>query len=484
MADDHIRVPHLPEVHLRPPANWINDPNGLVHHDGWYHVFFQHNPQAPTHDRVHWGHYRSRDLLRWEPQPLALTPELGQPDEDGCFSGNAVSYEGRIIAFYSAHRVGHPWQPVAAADSGPDGSTFVKRPELLVADPPSGVTTFRDPYVWRDGDRWRMLVGAGCAEGDGAVLSYTSQDLTDWTYDGPLHRRADTAPSDSVIRTGEAWECPQLAVYDDGRALLLTSAWYQRTGPSHVVAWNGHQDSGDFRFETATRFDHGPDFYAPALMRAPGGRWLLWGWSWEARDESCAKEAGWAGVLTVPRELTLRADGSPHQAPARELDGLRTSTWLKAMRAQCGTTSVLGSVGPAADITVRVGFARDTAWGLRIMCGTGSADHDDAGYLDLEIRDGALTVDRGHASADARAHVGSYRMPLPELVPDGELELRIILDHSIAEIFSGSGEALTLRFYPAQCDAWTLVSRGLASDAVDVIVTAHALRTPDAATAA
>jgi hypothetical protein len=37
---------HFPAVHLRPPAHWINDPNGLVFHDGHYHVFFQYNPHS------------------------------------------------------------------------------------------------------------------------------------------------------------------------------------------------------------------------------------------------------------------------------------------------------------------------------------------------------------------------------------------------------------------------------------------------------
>ncbi|RZB13873.1 glycosyl hydrolase, partial [Streptomyces sp. F001] len=60
---------HLPAVHLRPPRNWINDPNGLVFHDGHYHVFFQYNPYGPWHSNVHWGHYRSPDLINWEPLP-------------------------------------------------------------------------------------------------------------------------------------------------------------------------------------------------------------------------------------------------------------------------------------------------------------------------------------------------------------------------------------------------------------------------------
>ncbi|MFE0332471.1 glycosyl hydrolase, partial [Streptomyces sp. NPDC058960] len=56
-----MRAPdsHFPAVHLRPPVNWINDPNGLVFHDGYYHVYFQYNPHSARHADMHWGHYRS-----------------------------------------------------------------------------------------------------------------------------------------------------------------------------------------------------------------------------------------------------------------------------------------------------------------------------------------------------------------------------------------------------------------------------------------
>jgi beta-fructofuranosidase len=49
----------------------------------------------------------------------------------------------------------------------------------------------------------------------------------------------------------------------------------------------------------------------------------LWGWAWEARVDPCAHEAGWAGVLTLPRELPLADDGSVGRRPARELLTLR-----------------------------------------------------------------------------------------------------------------------------------------------------------------
>ncbi len=69
--------------------------------------------------------------------------------------------------------------------------------------------------------------------------------------------------------------------------------------------------------------DEGPAFYAPQLM-TDGDRTLLWGWSWElGRTEEQVAAAGWAGVLTFPRELYVR-DGVLGSRPAAELAKLRT----------------------------------------------------------------------------------------------------------------------------------------------------------------
>jgi beta-fructofuranosidase len=68
--------------------------------------------------------------------------------------------------------------------------------------------------------------------------------------------------------------------------------------------------------------DDGPSFYAPQLLTVDG-RTLLWGWAWElGRSEAQLQAAGWAGVLTFPRELFVR-DGVLWSRPAAELAALR-----------------------------------------------------------------------------------------------------------------------------------------------------------------
>src|SRR5262245_20696977 len=81
--------PARPVCHFRPPANWMNDPNGLIQHRGWYQLFYQHNPYGDQWGHMHWGHARSRDLIHWEHLPIALWPSK-EAGEEHVFSGCAT----------------------------------------------------------------------------------------------------------------------------------------------------------------------------------------------------------------------------------------------------------------------------------------------------------------------------------------------------------------------------------------------------------
>ena len=83
--------------------------------------------------------------------------------------------------------------------------------------------------------------------------------------------------------------------------------------------------------------DHSPNlitdmiFYATQTMLAPDGRRLVFGWMDMWESDFPEKADGWAGALTLPRELILK-DDKLYMRPIKELSQLRTAklaTWDK-----------------------------------------------------------------------------------------------------------------------------------------------------------
>ena len=92
-----------PVYHFRPPAQWMNDPVGIVFHKGFYHVFYEFNPFADTWGATgtYWGHTRSRDLVHWEHLPIAFGPSIDL-GERRCNSGClAFNDSGTPVIFYT-----------------------------------------------------------------------------------------------------------------------------------------------------------------------------------------------------------------------------------------------------------------------------------------------------------------------------------------------------------------------------------------------
>ena len=93
-----------PLYHFTPPTAWMNDPNGLIYYKGWYHLFYQYNPNNCDWASMHWGHAVSEDMVHWKDMPIALTPDKDYDchPEGGCFSGSAVEKDGILYLFYTA----------------------------------------------------------------------------------------------------------------------------------------------------------------------------------------------------------------------------------------------------------------------------------------------------------------------------------------------------------------------------------------------
>ena len=91
-ATTATEIDYRPQYHFTADSNWINDPNGLVYHDGEYHLFYQYNPFGTNWGHMAWGHSVSSDLLNWKTLPVALYEDKNSYNNDSSmiFSGSAV----------------------------------------------------------------------------------------------------------------------------------------------------------------------------------------------------------------------------------------------------------------------------------------------------------------------------------------------------------------------------------------------------------
>ena len=436
---------HHPRYHPRPPVGYLNDPNGPILLDGTLPLYFQSRPIADVSVPVQWGHLTSSDFVTWQLHRPAISPVPDGLDRDGCYSGNTVLDGGRIRAFYSGHLTDSPYQSVLTAVSDDGGYSFGP-PTQVVPDPTpdEDCTMFRDPFVWKSDDGWQMVVGSGYADGRSAVRLYRSADLQTW------ERRDDLVSlpmqNGDGPDVGEAWECPQVLNLD-GTSVAVVGTWTQAKGVNSVLSMVVGEPT------RLSAVDHGTNFYAASALRdSPLGP-VLFGWITEGRSPSRWRAAGWAGALSLPRQVWLARDNSLRSAPVPAVRLLRVDDGAPANEAEVGAQCEITMPSPTGRIRLHFGQAE---------------------YLDVscDTNTNSVIVDRSRAGADADSHGGAASTVSAGDAFDDTADrpaLRVFVDGSTVEVFTSAGRVLTTRVYsdspppwrieaPPECTAWTLTT--------------------------
>ena len=249
-AADLYREKHRPQFHftarqwslrkLNPgqrEEGWLNDPNGLIHLEGEYHLFAQRWARC-------WIHAVSTNLVHWTELPPAFWDDhrFGTGVQSGGSvldrdNSSGLSPDPKtppLVAFWS----GFDNRNTCISYSLDKGRTWTKYRNNPVLVHPE-----RDPKVfWHEPTRhWVMVL-----YGSSSYHLFTSTNLLQWT------KQKDSIP--------DCFECPdlfQLPLEGD----LHRKKWV-------LVRGNGRYSVGDFegtRFTSETGqlpCDSGPNFYA------------------------------------------------------------------------------------------------------------------------------------------------------------------------------------------------------------------------------
>lgn len=439
--------PHRPRYHFASPANWLNDPNGMIDWDGALHLFYQYNPNGPFHGTIHWGHASSVDLVHWRDHPVALAPTPGGPDEGGCWSGCAVDNNGTPTFVYT----GVNPQTVCLAVSADDLQSWRKYPgNPVIAAPPPEVAAhsgrdFRDPYVWRENGAWWMVIGARHEGVGGLVLLYRSPNLTEWEFVRVL--LAGDEQASPFFYEGAMWECPNLLDFGERRALII-SVQDTRWQLQYAGYFSGRYDNGAFTPDAGGMLVHGHSFYAPQATRLADGRILLFGWLRETRPLAASMAVGWNGCMSLPLIATLQVDGKLRLTPAPELEALRRDEWtLSDLPLAPHTAQRLEIASAALEIDVTFDADPIDEYGLAVCC---SPDGAEQTRIVVKPEQGELWVE--HVGADPALALPVERAPLT-LAAEQPVRLRVFVDGSVLEIFADDGLCLTTRIYPQRADS-------------------------------
>jgi len=447
---NEIDTKHRPVYHFLPPANWMNDPNGTIFWEEKYHLFYQYNPNGAFWGTIHWGHAVSEDLVHWKHLPVALAPDKDGPDRDGCFSGCAVDMEGKVGLFYP----GIPDGLCLATNKDDELIEWEKHPSnpLLRTE---GKIRIHDAKVWKEGEMWYYISGSHIGNirdlglSQDAAFMFRSSDMVHWEYMHPLYKPGQE--SDCA--------CPEFFPLGDKYMLLFCS---HTCGCQYYI---GNYENQKFEIEQHERMNFtilrggamsfSGDLIAPITWFDDRNRRIMIGWIAEGRTIEAQKQAGWAGCLTLPRILSLSADGTLNIEPIPELKILRSNHRSVANISagpDLGCVPIKDIQGDCMEIKAVIDSGDAEEVGLMLRRSPNGEEHTVVLYNRLR-KVLSLFVVHSSQSSDV-TFAGKVAQTGPFSLLDGELlELHIFIDKSVVEVFANNRQCLTKRIYPSRDDS-------------------------------
>lgn len=447
--------PHRPSWHFVSPEGSAMpfDPNGGIFWNGKYHLgYIYQNLANGKHEHV-WGHAVTTDLFHWTLYPDMLDVKYGDI-ELGIFSGGAfLSREGIPHIMYhgqgaDANLVAYSTDEDLKAWKKFEGNPVLKTP--VKGEPMYKKYRAWDPEGWYDkeADAYYQISGGNPAG------FFKSKDMLKWDYLG------DFIDQDNRMRHEfEDLSCPDF--YKIGDKYMLTFI-------SHSLGAQYYL--GDFKNDKFTVEKHGRmnwpggTFFAPEELKDDKGRHIIWGWVIERKPKHLI-DKGWAGIMSMPRVLSLSKQGELLIAPPVQVEQLRLDgASSKNISLASNEEKTLEIKGKSLEIKAEFTGGQNSEYGVKVFC---SPDGKEETIIKYDPINKEIVIDFIHSSKNAPVKMGSVLMGqtadlgklgfrekvseqrVPFELKKGEtLQLDIFIDNAIIEVFANGRQCITQVVYP------------------------------------
>jgi len=471
--DDHLR----PRYHAMPPANWTNEPHGLVAYQGKYHMFYQRTPNGPYKWMMHWGNMASEDFVNWTHLKDAFYPRVNTDKtlglgSKGIWSGDVViDKKGKAHAFYTSVNFDGAYDPgiAWASSSDPLLEEWTQHGGIIDKNTPNtgNITDFRDPYLWQEGNTWHMIIGS--AEGNnGGVEYYTSTDINSGKW-----QRAENSFSSVAFSTmdiGSAiWEMPvfeylgmhkgekkyALIVSPIGGEMKKNQAPYVRS-----VYWTGTWKSNDKGrpgqftpdYTTPKHLDIIHGHISPSVVRNSNNELVAIGIVDERSNAQFQNDLGWAHTFSLPRILRLLEDGQTiGQVPAPQLNSLRKNTQAyNESNLKVNGEHKLAESGNQLEMTITLDAnTQASEYGFLIATSPNKEEFTKVYYDGKNIVIDKLKSTLTQGLEESAIYKGDY----DEEVFGKPEKFQVFIDHSIISVFINDKAVFANRIYPSRTDS-------------------------------
>jgi len=456
-ADDPFR----PAYHFSSPEAQLNDPNGLCFWQGRWHLFYQARPAEDG--RWHWGHAVSDDLIHWRDLPYAIYPN----PEEQCYSGTILVEPDRAIAMYHGRNLGNMvavsrdplllnWEKVTGTTVIPLEKNGVRR-HFLSAEP----LPYRiyDPCIWKKDGVYYSLSGSVDYSGPAgkpvlAEFLFRSKDLAHWEF---VHQFVER---NAFTQVGDDGACPNFWPIGDRHILLF----FSHTSSGQYLLGDYDERRDKFSATSHGRFNFGP--VSPGGVHAPsatpdgkGGVIAIF----NVNSAAGGKRA--AGIMSLPRRLTLLARDELGQEPAGDIESLRgehqhiAATLLAANQEivlpaiRGNTLEIAAEIDPGHAPLVELNVLRSTNAEEVTRIALFKNRNVTSRFMPPQQKLSVVTLDNARSSL-----LPDVLCRPPESAPvfipaDEPFKLRVFVDRSIVEVFVNGRQCLALRVHPSRADS-------------------------------